>query len=132
MNVPNDLHYLKSHEWARIEDGKATVGVTEYAVEQLNRDIVFVELPAVDTQVRQGEPFGVIEAVKAVYDLYAPVSGRVAEVNQAVTDDAGIVGQSPFDEGWMIRVDMLDDKEVDNLLNSKQYRSQLATEETEH
>jgi glycine cleavage system H protein len=132
MNVPNDLRYLKTHEWVRIEGGKATVGVTEYAVEQLNRDIVFVELPAADTQVRQGQPFGVIEAVKAVYDLYAPVSGRVVEVNQAVADDPAIVGQSPFDQGWMIRIEMLEANEVNSLLDSRQYRSQLTTEDTEH
>jgi len=132
MNVPQDLRYLKTHEWARIDGKFATVGITEYAVEQLNRDIVFVELPAADSQVKQGEPFGVIEAVKAVYDLYAPVTGRVAEVNEALAADPALVGRSPFDEGWMIRVEMVNPDEAANLLTPEQYKELLESEEAEH
>lgn len=129
MEIPADLRYLKSHEWAKVEGNRVTVGVTEYAVEQLNRDIVFVELPARESRVKQGEPFGVIEAVKAVYDLYTPVTGEVVEVNEAVANDAAIVGQSPFEDGWMIRIEMVNPAELDGLLDAKQYEKLLESEE---
>ena len=132
MAVPSDLRYLKSHEWARLDGNEVTVGVSEYAVEALERDIVFVELPAVGAQVKQGEPFGVIEAVKAVYDLYSPVTGRVVEVNGALADDAGIVGRSPFGDGWMIRVEIADPVELEQLLTPDQYRTLLESEEAKH
>ncbi len=128
MNIPKELRFLKTHEWVRIEGKTATAGVSEYAVEALNRDIVFVELPAVGTAVEQGKPFGVIEAVKAVYDLYAPVSGRVTEVNQALAGDPGVVGRLPWTDGWMIRIEMSDPKELDNLLTPEQYAEQIASE----
>jgi len=128
MDVPSNLRYLKTHEWARIEGAEATVGVTEFAVEALNRDIVFVELPPVGREVVQGQPFGVIEAVKAVYDLYAPVSGRVTAVNEALAIDAGIVGRLPFSDGWMIRIAMSNPSDAGNLLTPEQYGKQLETE----
>jgi len=132
MELPSDLRYLKTHEWARRDGAEVTVGVTEYAVEALERDIVFVELPAVHSQVKQGEPFGVIEAVKAVYDLYSPVTGRVAEINEALANDPGVVGRSPFGEGWMIRVEMVDPSEFDQLLTADQYRTTIESEEAKH
>jgi len=128
MEVPSNLRYLKTHEWARIEGAEATVGVTEFAVEALIRDIVFVEMPPVGREVTQGQPFGVIEAVKAVYDLYAPVSGRVTAVNEALAGDPGIVGRSPFTDGWMIRIAMSNATEVGNLLTPEEYSKQLETE----
>jgi len=132
MEIPADLRYLKSHEWARVKGNLVTVGVTEYAVEQLNRDIVFVELPAVASDVKQGEPFGVIEAVKAVYDLYSPITGEVVEVNDAVVGDAALVGRSPFGDGWMIRVKMINPAELNRLLDAKQYEELLAGESERH
>jgi len=128
MEVPGDLRYLKTHEWARVEGGEVTAGLTEFAVEALNRDIVFVELPAVGAQVKQGQPFGVIEAVKAVYDLYAPVSGRVTAINETIAGDPGVVGRLPFTEGWMLRIEMSDPTELNNLLMPEQYGKQLETE----
>ena len=128
MEVPTDLRYLKTHEWARVAGNETTVGVSEYAVEALNRDIVFVELPAVGAEVRQGQPFGVIEAVKAVYDLYAPVSGRVTAINETLAGDPGVVGRLPFSDGWMIRIAMSDSGELDSLLTPEQYAKQLETE----
>ena len=128
MEVPTDLRYLKTHEWARADGNEVTAGVSEYAVEALNRDIVFVELPAVGAQVKQGAAFGVIEAVKAVYDLYAPVSGRVTAINEALAGDPGIVGRLPFSDGWMIRIEMSNAGEINNLLTPQQYAKQLETE----
>ena len=128
MEVPTDLRYLTSHEWARVEVREVTVGVSEYAVEALNRDIVFVELPAVGAQVKQGQAFGVIEAVKAVYDLYTPVSGRVTAINGALAADPGVVGRAPFTDGWMITIEMSDPGELDKLLTPEQYGKQLETE----
>lgn len=132
MEIPADLRYLKSHEWAKVEGNRVTIGVTEYAVEALNRDIVFVELPAVESQVKQGESFGVIEAVKAVYDLYSPITGEVVEINKAAANDAGIVGQSPFGEGWLIRIEMVDPSELDKLLDAKQYEELIESEQEQH
>lgn len=132
MEIPADLRYLKSHEWAKVEGNRVTIGVTEYAVEALNRDIVFVELPAVESQVKQGESFGVIEAVKAVYDLYSPITGEVVEINKAAANDAGIVGQSPFGEGWLIRIEMVDPSELDKLLDAKQYEELIEREQEQH
>jgi len=128
MEVPGNLRYLKTHEWARVDGAEVTVGVTEYAVEALNRDIVFVELPAVGTEVRQAQPFGVIEAVKAVYDLYAPVSGRVTAINDQLASDPGVVGRLPFGDGWMICVEMSNPAELDNLLTAEQYARQIEME----
>jgi len=128
MEIPSNLRYLKTHEWARVDGKVVTVGVSEYAVEALNRDIVFVELPAVGAEVRQSQPFGVIEAVKAVYDLYAPVSGRVTEVNGALAADPGVVGRLPFSDGWMIRIEMSNPAELGNLLTPEQYAKHLETE----
>jgi glycine cleavage system H protein len=129
MQVPQELRYLKSHEWARIEDGKVTVGVTEYAVEQLNRDIVFVELPQVGAQVKQGQPFGVIEAVKAVYDLYSPASGKVIAINEEAANDASIVGREPFTGGWLIQIEAENPGEFDNLLDAEKYKEAIESEE---
>jgi glycine cleavage system H protein len=128
MEIPGNLRFLKTHEWARVEGKEVVAGVSEYAVEALNRDIVFVELPAVGAVVKQGHAFGVIEAVKAVYDLYAPVSGRVTAINEALAADPGAVGRLPFSDGWMIRIEMTDPAELDNLLTPQQYGKQLETE----
>jgi glycine cleavage system H protein len=101
--VPENLQYTKDHEWALIEGGVATVGITDHAQHELG-DIVFVELPKVGATIMAGESFGTIEAVKTVAELYAPVSGTVAEVNTALADDAGVVNTDPYGQGWIIKV----------------------------
>lgn len=121
MNIPDDLLYTQEHEWVRVEDGEAVVGITDYAQSELG-DVVYVELPEVGTKTKQMEPFGTIEAVKAVSDLYAPVSGKVIEVNEALADQPDLVNKDPYGEGWMIRIQMEDPSELDSLLDAEAYR----------
>ena len=120
MGYPDDVRYTSEHEWARLERGVVTVGITSYATDQLG-DVVFVELPAVGRKLEAGKPFGVVEAVKTVSDLYAPVAGEVVEVNGALTDNPAIVNQAPFGEGWMIRLKPADPADVSRLLSSVDY-----------
>jgi glycine cleavage system H protein len=121
MNVPEDLRYTQEHEWARAEKGVVTVGITDYATEQLG-DIVFVELPAVGSRVEAMKPFGVVEAVKTVSDLYAPLSGTVAEVNASLADDPAGVNRSPYGEGWMLRIKPDREEDFQRLLSPADYR----------
>lgn len=100
---PNDRQYLKSHEWCKIDGDVATIGISDYAVEHLS-DLVFLDLPAVGASVTAGEPFGEIESVKAVSDIYSPVTGEVVEVNEALPDDLDTLKNDAFEAGWMIRV----------------------------
>ncbi len=118
---PEHLRYTREHEWAKIEDGKVRVGITQFAAERLS-DVVFVELPQPGTVLRQLQPFGVIESVKAVSDLYAPVSGTVVEVNAALADRPELVNQDPYGEGWMLVVEAADLTELDRLLTAQDYR----------
>lgn len=122
MKVPEELRYTKEHEWVGIEDGVATVGITDYAQSELG-DIVFVELPQVGDSVSQGEPFGTIEAVKTVADLFAPVSGEVSEVNPKIAEDPAVMNKDPYGEGWMIKVKPFDASQVDSLLSPTDYRA---------
>jgi len=103
VEFPDDVRYTSEHEWARLEGDLVTVGITSYATDQLG-DVVFVELPEVGKKLEEAKPFGVVEAVKTVSDLFSPVSGEVVEVNQALSGDPARVNRSPFGEGWMIRV----------------------------
>jgi glycine cleavage system H protein len=103
MGYPDDVRYTKEHEWARQDEGLITVGITSYATEQLG-DVVFVELPEVGKKLEATKPFGVVEAVKTVSDLYAPVSGEVVEVNDQLNERPGLVNEEPFGDGWMIRI----------------------------
>ena len=125
MPSPSDRRYTKEHEWVRVEDNMGTVGITDYAQDQLG-DIVYVDLPSPGTQVKQLEKLGEIESVKAVSDLYSPVSGEVVEVNQGVNDRPELVNQSPYEEGWLVRVRLADPAELDNLLTAKQYDELIA------
>ena len=120
MEYPSDVRYTREHEWARLSDGLVTVGITGYATEQLG-DVVFVELPAVGKKVDAGKPFGVVEAVKTVSDLYAPISGEIAEVNEALSGNPALVNQEPYGEGWMIRLKPRDPGDVAKLLSSQDY-----------
>jgi glycine cleavage system H protein len=130
MPSPSDRRYTKEHEWVRVEDNMGTVGITDYAQDQLG-DIVYVDLPSPGTEVKQLEKLGEIESVKAVSDLYSPVSGELVEVNQGVNDRPELVNQSPYEEGWLVRVRLADPAELDNLLTAKQYDELIAqTQET--
>ena len=128
MNVPKDLKYTKDHEWVAVKGSIGKVGITDYAQSQLG-DIVYVELPEVGADVSAGEPFGSIEAVKAVSDLFAPLSGVVKEANTALADSPELVNGSPYGEGWMIAVEMGDPAEIDALLSADDYEKLIASEE---
>lgn len=119
--VPDDLLYSDKHEWVRVEGDVATVGITDYAQTQLG-DIVYLELPAVGAKVESMGSFGTIEAVKAVSDLYSPVSGEVVEVNAEVSADPAMIKSSPYGDGWMIKIKMGKKEELDSLLKPKAYR----------
>ena len=119
MSYPSDLKYTNEHEWVRLEDGVATVGITDYAQKQLG-DVVFVELPATGSQVRQGEVFGTIESVKAVSELFAPVSGEVTEINADLTNHPEAVNSKPH-ETWMIRIRLADEGETASLMDADAY-----------
>ena len=120
MGYPDNVRYTREHEWARLENGVVTVGITSYAVEQLG-DIVFVELPDVGRKLDAMKPFGVIEAVKTVSDLYAPVTGEVVEVNALVRDRPGLVNQEPFGDGWMVRIKPSRPEDLQKLLSRVDY-----------
>ena len=122
--VPAGLRYTKEHEWAKIDGDVVTVGVTDWAQEQLS-DVVYVELPAVGKAVRQSDAFGVIEAVKTVSDLYAPVSGEIIEVNTSLADHPALVNESPYEKGWMIKLKAKDPREVEALLDAAAYGALL-------
>jgi glycine cleavage system H protein len=122
---PTDRRYTKEHEWVRLDGDLGTVGITDYAQDQLG-DIVYLDLPSPGTQVKQLDKLGEIESVKAVSDLYSPVSGEVVEVNQELTDRPEVVNRAPYEEGWLVRVRLADAAEVDNLLTAAQYDELLA------
>jgi len=122
---PTDRRYTKEHEWVRVENNLSTLGITDYAQDQLG-DLVYLDLPSPGTQVKQLDKLGEIESVKAVSDLYSPVSGEVTEVNQEVVDKPELVNQSPYDEGWLVRLRLADPAEVDGLLTAEQYDELIA------
>jgi len=123
--LAQDLRYTKEHEWVRVEGDLATVGITDYAAEQLG-DIVFVELPDTGRALVRADAVGVIESVKAVSDLVAPLSGEVVAVNQKVVDAPETVNEDPYGDGWLIRIHLSDPSEVDSLLDLAAYRQVLA------
>jgi glycine cleavage system H protein len=125
MAYPDDLRYSKEHEWVRVDGSRATIGITSFAAEELG-DIVFVELPEVSTAINQFATFGVVESVKAVSDLYAPVSGDVAEVNDALRDAPELLNSDPFGEGWIAKVDLADPSELDALMDAAAYAEETA------
>jgi glycine cleavage system H protein len=123
--IPDDLRYTKEHEWVRLAGDVATVGITAHAADQLG-DIVFVELPAVGTTVEQHAPFGVVESVKAVSDLFAPVGGEVIEVNETLASAPEVVNSDPYGAGWMLRVRVADPGQLDALLDAAGYEALVA------
>jgi len=120
MDFPSDLKYTKEHEWVRLDGETATVGITDHAQDSLG-DVVYVELPEQDTAVTKGDAFGVVESVKAVSDLYAPLSGDVVEINEAAVDSPEVINEDPYGEGWMIKVAASDLGELDDLLGHDEY-----------
>lgn len=120
------LRYTKDHEWIRVENGIGTVGISDHAQQQLG-DIVFVELPEVGREVKQGEQFAVVESVKAASEVYAPVSGRVVEVNQELSEKPELVNQDPEGQGWFARIELGDPTELEQLLDAESYREFLKT-----
>jgi glycine cleavage system H protein len=124
--VPKDLRYTQDHEWIKVDGDVATIGVTDYAASQLG-DVVFVDLPAVGRSVDQFATFGVVESVKAVSDLYAPVSGEVTDVNAELGGKPELVNSDPFGDGWMIRIKVADPGQLSDLLDAAGYE-QLTTE----
>lgn len=125
MAYPDDLRYSKEHEWVRADDGNATIGITSFAADELG-DIVFIELPEVGAQLTQFGTFGVVESVKAVSDLYAPVSGTVVEVNEALRDAPELMNSDPFGEGWIARVELGDAAELEGLMDADAYAAETA------
>jgi glycine cleavage system H protein len=126
MSYPSDLRYSKEHEWVRVEDDdRATIGITSFAADELG-DIVFVELPEAGASMRQFSPFGVVESVKAVSDLFAPVSGEVVEVNEKLRDSPELLNGDPFGDGWIARVTLGDRAELDALLDADAYAAETA------
>ncbi|MFC0299030.1 glycine cleavage system protein GcvH [Geobacillus jurassicus] len=124
MNTPKELRYSKEHEWVRVEGDNVRIGITDFAQSELG-DIVFVELPEVGTELTANEPFGSVESVKTVSELYAPISGTVVEVNESLNDNPEYVNESPYDKAWMIVVKPNDLSEIDNLLTAEQYEAMI-------
>ena len=123
--VPTDLRYTKDHEWVRVDGDEATIGITQYAADQLG-DIVFVELPASGTTVDQFATFGVVESVKAVSDLFAPVAGEVVAANDGLAGNPELVNSDPYGEGWMLRVRVTDAAQLEDLLEPDAYDALVA------
>ena len=124
FDVPDDLRYLESHEWVRTTDGSATIGISDFAQDELG-DVVFVELPAEGDEISADDDFAVVESIKAVSDIYAPVSGTVVAVNETLFDQPELVNEDPFGEGWMLEVEPADESELDDLLDADAYRDQI-------
>jgi glycine cleavage system H protein len=123
-NIPSDLKYAKSHEWVRVSDGLATIGITDHAQHELT-DVVFVELPAVGRKVKAGEACAVVESVKTASDIYSPVSGEVTEVNRAVVENPAQVNSEPYGNGWFFKLKLANPGEVNALLGPEQYQAQI-------
>jgi glycine cleavage system H protein len=119
--IPEENYYTKDHEWAQVDENLVTVGITEYAQDTLG-EVVYVELPETGQKVTQGEPFGVVESVKAVSDLVAPVSGTVIEVNESVLEKPGVINDDAMNNGWLVRIEMDTEKELANLMRAPDYR----------
>ena len=125
MSIPKDLRYTQEHEWVKVEGNKVRVGITDFAQHELG-DIVFVELPEVGDTVTLNEPFGSVESVKTVSELYSPVSGTVVEVNEALADSPEFVNESPYENAWMIVVELSNEAEVEALLTAEAYEELIS------
>ncbi len=126
--VPAELAYTNEHEWVKVDGNIATVGITDYAQGELG-DIVFVELPAEGDETKQNEAFGTIEAVKAVSELFAPVSGKVVAINSALEDEPETINSDPYGDGWMLKIELADPSELDALLSAEDYEKIITAED---
>jgi len=126
MKVPADLKYTKDHEWIRVEGETAIVGITDFAQKELG-DVVFVEIETEGEELAKGETFGTVEAVKTVSDLFMPVGGKVLEINEALADEPELVNNDPFGNGWMIKLQITDAAELDELLSAGDYQKMIET-----
>lgn len=124
MELPEGIKYSKEHEWVLVEDHVAIIGITEYAQQELG-DIVYVELPEIGEKIVKDDPFGAVESVKAVSDIYAPVSGTVIEVNDALPDGPETINDDPYGDGWMIKVEMSDKDDLKDLMSAEEYAEYL-------
>ncbi len=122
MNIPDNLKYTKDHEWLKVEGNTGLIGITDFAQSELG-DIVFVDVDPEITEVKAGEAFGTLEAVKTVSDLFSPVSGKVLEINPQLEDEPQLINEDPYGEGWIIKVEISDASELDNLLDSNAYKA---------
>ncbi|HJV16065.1 MAG TPA: glycine cleavage system protein GcvH [Bacillales bacterium] len=120
MSTPKELRYTEEHEWVKVEGGNVRIGITDFAQHELG-DIVFVELPEIGDEITANEPFGSVESVKTVSELYAPVSGKIVEINEDLNDNPEFVNESPYEKAWMIVVEVSDNSEVENLMTPEQY-----------
>lgn len=130
MEVPKELRYSKEHEWVAVEDAIARVGVTDYAQEQLG-DVVYVELPEVDTSVQKDEAFGVVESVKAVSDIFSPISGTIIQVNVDLPSSPEMVNEDPYGDAWMIRIQISEPEELEDLMDAEEYLAFVEQEQAE-
>ena len=121
MNIPEELKYTEEHEWVRIEDNIAIVGITDFAQGELG-DIVYLEIDTLDSQIDSNEVFGTVEAVKTVSDLFMPIAGKVIEVNPNLEDKPELVNEDPYGEGWIIKIDISEQSQIDSLLNPSDYK----------
>ena len=128
MEIPNDLHYTIEHEWVRLKNNRATVGVTDFAQGQLG-DVVFVELPVEGAELAKESTFGVVESVKTVSDIYAPVTGKVVAVNKNLESQPELVNSDPYGQGWMIEIEFSNSSPEQSLLSADQYREQCKSQE---
>ena len=124
---PTELKYMESHEWARNEGDVITVGVSDYAQQEI-QDVVYVELPEIGQELEQKKEFGVIESVKAAFDIYAPASGEVVEINEELEDSPECINEDPYGAGWILKIHLSDPSELDNLLSVDEYQAKLEAE----
>lgn len=122
METPKELRYTEEHEWVKVEGNVVRIGITDFAQEELG-DIVFVELPEVGAEIKANEPFGSVESVKTVSELYAPISGKVVEINEELNDSPEFVNESPYEKAWMIVVEPTDSSDVDGLMTAESYEA---------
>ena len=129
--IPEDYYYTKDHEWAQVDENVATVGITQFAQEQLG-EVVYVDLPEEGSKVTQNEEFGVVESVKAVSDLMSPVSGTVIEVNGSHLEDPGLINDDPMNEGWLLRIEIDTEKELASLMKAPEYKKFIKSDDSQN
>lgn len=127
MNIPSDLKYSREHEWIRVEGNLATIGITDYAQEELG-DIVNVELPDEGDEIHKDEAFGAVESVKASSEVFSPVSGKIVEVNEPLLDAPEMINEDPYDEGWMVKIELSDSSELEELMDAAAYEQYIKEE----